>query len=59
MLFYTSFVNIIQAKLGQASARDNEVKLLMKHTPELVRTSEPARCLWVLFLNEPIIEVLG
>ena len=32
-------VNIVCAKLGQAIAEDNEVKLVMKHAPGWVRTS--------------------
>ena len=29
MVFYASFVHIVSAKLGQADAGDNEVKLIM------------------------------
>ena len=41
MMLSASFVQIVKAKLGQASAGDNEVKLMMKHDPEWVRTSDP------------------
>ena len=34
-------MHIAQAKLGQASAGDNEVKLMMNHAPEWVQTSDP------------------
>ena len=34
-------MHIVQAKLGQASTGDNEVKLMMKHAPEWVQTSDP------------------
>ena len=34
-------MHIVQAKLGQAEARDNEAKLMMKLAPEWVRTSDP------------------
>ena len=42
-MFLASFVLIVYAKLGQAGARDNEVKLIMKHAPERewVQTSDP------------------
>ena len=32
-MFYASFVHIVQAKLGQANAGDNEVKIMLKHAP--------------------------
>ena len=34
MMFYASFVHIVLAKLGQASAGDIEVKLMMKQAVE-------------------------
>ena len=34
-------MHIAQAKLGQARAGDNDVKAIMKHAPEWVRTSNP------------------
>ena len=34
-------MHIVLAKLDQAGARDNEVKLIIKHAPEWVRTSDP------------------
>ena len=34
-------MHIVQAKLGQADAGDNEAKLMTKLAPEWVRTSEP------------------
>ena len=40
MLLQATFVHITQAKLGQADAKDNEMKLMMKHAPEWVRTSD-------------------
>ena len=41
MVFQASFVHIVQAKLGQADAGDNEAKLMTKLAPEWVRTSDP------------------
>ena len=41
MVFYASFVHIVQAKLGQADTGDNEAKLMTKLAPEQVRTSDP------------------
>ena len=40
VLFYSSVVHIVKAKLGHASAGD-EVKLMMKHAHECIRTSNP------------------
>ena len=34
-------MHIVQAKLGQADAGDNEAKLMTKLAPEWVRTSDP------------------
>ena len=36
------FVHVAKAKLGKTSAEDNEEKLMMKHAPGWVRTSDPA-----------------
>ena len=41
IVFQASFVHIVQAKLGQADAGDNEAKLMTKLAPEWVRTSDP------------------
>ena len=41
MVFQASFVHIVQAKLGQADAGDNEAKLMTKLAPEWVRSSDP------------------
>ena len=41
MVFQASFMHIVQAKLGQADAGDNEAKLITKLAPEWVRTSDP------------------
>ena len=41
MVFQASFGHIVQAKLGQADAGDNEAKLMTKLAPEWVRTSDP------------------
>ena len=41
MVFYASFVHIVEARLGQADAGDNEAKLTTKLAPEWVRTSDP------------------
>ena len=38
MLFYASFVHIVKAKLGQASAGDNVVELKIKCAPDCVPT---------------------
>ena len=53
MLFKASFVHIVNAKLGQADAGDNDVKLMTKHAPEWVRTRDPvirspARYRWIM-----------
>ena len=34
-------MHIVQAKLSQAGAGDNEAKLMMKHAPKWVRTCDP------------------
>ena len=49
---------IVYAKLGQASEKNNNVILMIKHTPEWVHTSNPvirspARCIWT---TEPASE---
>ena len=41
VVFYASFVHIVEAKLGQADPGDNEAKLMTKLAPEWVRTSNP------------------
>ena len=41
MLFYASVIHIVYNTLGQASAGENVVKLVMKHAPEWIRTSDP------------------
>ena len=41
MVFQASFVHIVQAKLGQADAGDNEAKVMTKLAPEWDRTGDP------------------
>ena len=41
MVFYASFMHIVEAILGQADARDNEAKLMTKLAPEWVGTTDP------------------
>ena len=44
-LFWAFFIQIVLPKLGQATAEDNKVKLMMKHAPEWVRTTNPV--IWI------------
>ena len=55
MLFQASFVHIVEAKPDQANAGDSEVKLIMKHAPEWVRTSDPVirNPAWYLWSTVP------
>ena len=54
ILLQASFVHIVYAKLGQASAgaKCHWVKLMMKYAPEWVRTSDPViRNHWVFLIS--------
>ena len=41
-MLYASFLHIVLAKQGQASAGDNEVKLMMKHAPRVGSNQQPS-----------------